>query len=391
MKTTLLVIAIVLGGNFVAFSQTADPLSEGNKLFEARNYRAAADVYSRIVNTNPDTPTKAKAWFNLGVTYQKLGRYDDAINAFNQIFSMNVDDREPGGHIMELHRNYRSRAQWLIGRILFAKGDYKGALEAYQAARLKYRPKLVCNVELQSAEYRHALHEGLTYEHLGLYTEAVQSYFRTYLPRLVDLYEAAGQLDDLKQILAKRDQEYMNSVSEYAREKLSPERLQWHRPTRKVHEVLEIHALGHTRDWPALINLLRKWSLGGGDGREEVVVRLLARYPEETMPLLKQELGTTWVRRELIYKAFGFAGTPDAVATLKSIAEKEHGMSQALSLIHALSLAGESGEKAITELDQIARDNLRRAIDQYKSGELRESYEPVRFPKITAKLSLPKE
>lgn len=391
MKTTLIAIVIVLGCNFVVFSQTVDPLTEGNKFFEARNYQAAADVYRRIVRTNLDVPTKAKAWFNLGITYQRLRRYDDAINAFTQIFSMNVNDREPGGHIMEPYRNYRSHAQWQIGRSLFEKGDYKGALEAFQAARLKYPLQSWCNVERDSAGYRYALYEGLTYEHLGSYTEAVNSYLRAYVPRVAELYDAAGQLDDLKRFLDRKDGESYNATTELARERFSREEMKKYHPTRRVQNVLGIYALGHKRDWPALIDLLRKWSSGGGDGREDVVARILARYSEETMPLLKQELGTTWIRRELIYKVFGYAGTPDAVAILKSIAEKEHGMSLAQSLIHALSLAGEPGEKAITELDQIAKDNLKRAIDQYRSGELQESYEPVRFPPIRAKLSLPKE
>ena len=390
MKTILVVIAIVLGGNFVAFSQEVDPLSEGNKYFEARQYGTAAAVYRRIASTNLDAPTKAKAWYNLGVTYQKLGQHDDAINAFTQIFSMNVNDREQGGHIMETFRNYRPRAQWLIGRSLFEKGDYKGALEAYQTARLKYPIQSWCNVEMDSAQYRYALHEGLTHEHLGQYTEAVNSYLRAYVPRVADLYDAAGQLDDLKRFLDKKDEEYFNSTSELARQKFSREEMKKYYPSRKVRDVLKIYELGQTRDWPALIELLRKWTLdGGGGGREDIVVRILARYPEETMPLLKKELGTTWIRRELIYKVFGYAGTPDAVAILKSFAEKEHGMSLAQSLIHALSLAGEPGEKAIAELDKTAKDNLRRAIDQYKSGELREAYEPVRFPPIPARLSLP--
>ena len=293
---------------------------------------------------------------------------------------------------METFRNYRPRAQWLIGSILFEKGDYKGALEAYQTARLKYPIQTWCNVQEDSWRYRYALHEGLTYEHLGLYNEAVNSYLRAYVPRVADLYDAAGQLENLKRFLESKDEESYNAASELARKKFSREEMKKYHPTRRVHNVIKVYALGQTRDWPALIDLLRKWSSSGtGDGREDVVARILARYPEETMPLLKQELATTWIRRELIYKVLGYAGTPEAVGILKSIAEKAHGMEWTLSVIHALSLAGEPGETAIMELDKIAKADLKRAINQYKSGELRESYEPVRFPPIPAKLSLPKE
>lgn len=391
MKTALVVVAIVLGCSFVGFSQTVDPLTEGNKYFEARNYQLAADVYRRIVTTDLDIPTKAKAWFNLGITYQKLGRYDDAINAFTQIFTMNVNDREPGGHIMEPYRNYRSRAQWEVGRSLFAKGDYKGALEAYQTTRLKYPFESWCNVGRELAQHRYALHEGLSYEHLGLYNEAVSAYLRAYVPRVAELYEAAGQLDDLKRFLDRKDEESFNSATELARKKFSKEEMKKYHPTRNLHHILKIYALAHTRDWAALIQLLPKRSGGVGGINHDLVVRVLARDPRATVPLLKQELARNEIYPEVIYKVLGFAGTPDAIATLKSIAAKEESI-MVFALVHALSLAGEPGEKALAELEKVANKNLRIAIDQYKSGELQERHDPeaIRFPPIPANLSLPK-
>ena len=391
MKTTLIAIVIVLGCNFVVFSQTVDPLTEGNKFFEARNYQAAADVYRRIVRTDLDVPTKAKAWFNLGITYQKLGRYDDAINSFTQIFSMNVNDREPGGHIMEPYRNYRSRAQWEVGRSLFAKGDYKGALEAYQTTRLKYPLETWCNIARDAAQHRYALHEGLIYEHLGLYNEAVRAYLRAYVPRVAELYEAVGQVDDLQRFLDRKDEDSYNSTTELARKKFSKEEMKKYHPTRTLRSMLKIYALAHTSDWPALIQLLPKRA-GGGGFNQDLLVRVLARDTEATVPLLKQELTKDEIYPEVIYKALGIAATPDAIATLKSIAAKEESI-MTFQLVYALSLAGEPGEKALAELDKVAKHNLRIAIDQYRSGVLQELHDPeaIKFPSIPANLSLPKE
>ena len=392
MKTALGAIAIVLGCGFVAFSQAVDPLTEGNKYFEQRNYQAAADVYRRIVRTDLDVPTKAKAWFNLGITYQKLGRHDDAINAFKQIFTMNVNDREPGGHIMEPYRNYRSRAQWEVGRSLFAKGDYKGALEAYQTTRLKYPFESWCNVGRELAQHQYALNEGLSYEHLGLYNEAVSAYLRAYVPRVAELYEAAGQLDDLKRFLDRKDEEYYSGTTELARQKFSKEEMKKYHPTSTLRRILKLYALAHTHDWPALIELLPKRSGGVGGINQDVLTRVLARGSKETMPLLKQELTKNEIYPEAIYKVLGLARTPDAIAILKSVAAKEEGV-MVFHLVHALSLAGEPGEKALAELEKVANKNLRMAIDQYKSGMLQEWYEPekVTFPPIPANLSLPKE
>lgn len=262
MKTILAAVVMVimahLGNNFVAFSQAVDPLTEGNKYFEARNYEAAADVYRRIVRTETDVPTKAVAWFNLGITYQKLAHYDDAINAFKQIFTMNVNDREPGGHIMEPYRNYRARAQWEISRSLLAKRDYKGALEAFHTSRLKYPLESWCNVERQLAELRYAFYEGLTYEHLGLYNEAVSAYLRAYVPRVAELYEAAGQLDDLKRFLDKQDEEYFNSADERARQKFSREEMKKFSPTHTLRSILANENLKVASD-QYTSRLLQEW------------------------------------------------------------------------------------------------------------------------------------
>jgi tetratricopeptide (TPR) repeat protein len=375
----------------LAAGQALDPLSEANRYFKERNYQAAVNIYQRILATNLDVPTKAKAWFNLGMTYQKLARYDDAINAFTQIFNMDVNDREPGGNIMEPYRNYRSRAQWEVANSLFAKGDYKGALEAYQTTRLKYPLQSWCGVEKRTAQYAYALHEGLSYEYLGLYREAVDSYLRIYAPRLVNLYEAAGQLDDLKEIISRRDRVYVASLANQLSTPVSPEDLERYRPSQILHDLLEIHALGEAHDWPALFNQLHNWSKGGGDGRQAEVVRMISRYPKETVPLLKKELGRLSVPPDLMYEALGLAGTSDAVATLKNKAKKEENIWSAMSLVHALSVAGKPGQKALKELDKIATHNLRIAIDKYKSGELQEQYEKVRFPPIPSKLALPRD
>jgi hypothetical protein len=195
----------------------------------------------------------------------------------------------------------------------------------------------------------------------------------------------------LKRIIDSRDQAYLNMVSKQSGSLISPEEFKKYRPSQKLHEILEIHALGESRNWPALFKLLRHWSTGSGNGRQDVVVRMLARYPEETVPLLKQELIKAEVPPYLMHQALGLSGIPDAVATLKRMAEKEENIWSALSLVHALSLAGKLGQKALVDLDMKATNNLRIAIDRYKSGELQESYEGTKFPPIPSRLSLPRE
>jgi tetratricopeptide (TPR) repeat protein len=395
MKTAVFVVALVLSGqlgsNFVVFGQAVDPLAEGNGRFEARDYQGAAEVYQRLLKTDIDVPTRAKVWFNLGLTLQKLARYDEAVSAFGQIFELDVNDRETGGHLMEPYRNYRSRAQWEIGHSLFAKGDYRGALEAYRTTRLKYPLESWCGVEAEVAQHQYALHEGLSYEHLGLYREAVESYLRIHSRRLFELYEATGQLEDLKRMLAVRDQAYLNALAGRAGKMVSPAQFKQSRPSWLLHEMIDIHASGQSRDWPALFRLLREWSTGSGMGREQVVVSVLARYPEETVPLLKREIARGEAPPGLMYRALGLAGTPDAVATLKSFAEREENYYLVLWAVEALGTSGELGRAALEDLDKGAKNNLRIVLDQHKSGVLEERRGGVKFPPIPPKLTLPKE
>lgn len=383
MSTSLvrLLLIVQLSVTGVIAGQGVDPLTEANRLFEARDYQAAAVAYRAVAEKTSDIPTAAKAWFNLGLTYRKLNRHNEAIAAFSQIFQMDVDDREPGGHIMEPYRNYRSKAQWHVGLSLFAKGDYTGALEAYLTTKLKYPFQSWCNVEEQAAQEMYGLHEGLTYEHLGLYREAVDAYLRVYAPRLVDLYEAAGQLDDLKRIISRRDPTpSTGSVS-----------LEF-QPSRNLRDMLEIRAMAEAHAWPRLLELLRHWSKGSGNGRQNYLAKMLARYPRETLPLLKRELDAGAGYPQLVYQTMGLMGTPESVATLKGQAEREENIWLSSSLVYALSLSGELGQAALDDLDKRARGNLRIAIDHFKSGLLLEMYAAnMTFPSIPPRLVLPRD
>ena len=385
-RWSALFLMVLLSGTCVLVGQASkgqqvDPLSEGNRLFEARDYQAAALAYRALLDNTTDVPTAAKAWFNLGLSYQKLNRHQDAIGAFREIFDMNVNDREVGGHIMEPYRNYRSRAQWQVGQSLFATGDYQGALEAYLTTKLKYPFQSWCNVEEEAAQEMYALHEGLTYEHLGMYREAVGAYFRVYAPRLVDLYEAAGQLADLKAIISQPNP--LPSGGSVSSESGALRHLQ---------DTLDIHTMAEAHEWAPLFDLLRDWSKGGGNGRQNYLAKMLARYPQETLPLLRGELNDMSGYRQLVYQTIGLMGTPEAVATLKELAETEDGIWSAMSLVHALSLAGELGRTALNDLDKRATGSLKIAIDHLKSGRLQELYrDGMTFPSISAKPVLPRD
>jgi tetratricopeptide (TPR) repeat protein len=91
-------------------------------------------------------------------------------------------------------------SQWRIAEILFARGDYAGALAALR--RTEGDLPGSCTGRL---EYHYDLNLAILYEYLGEYRKAVGSYLMAarWLPReraairLLELYQAAGRQGDL--------------------------------------------------------------------------------------------------------------------------------------------------------------------------------------------------
>jgi tetratricopeptide (TPR) repeat protein len=122
-----------------AESKPLTPFEIANRLYEQGKYAEAERSFRAVLGQPLDVPTRGKATFNLALTLQKLRRYDEAIKILDHLLAQPVNDREPGGHLMEPYRNYRPRAQWEIGDCHFAKKEYQAALRAYRTTKEKFR------------------------------------------------------------------------------------------------------------------------------------------------------------------------------------------------------------------------------------------------------------
>ena len=112
-----------------------DRFDAANDLFSKGKLREAATAYDALLKERPKPPTWGKVTFNLGIAHMSLSEYDQAIRTFETVFASKVDDREPGGNLMEEFRNYRYRACLQISRCYEAKGDIPGALSFAIKAR----------------------------------------------------------------------------------------------------------------------------------------------------------------------------------------------------------------------------------------------------------------
>ncbi|NQT86827.1 ankyrin repeat domain-containing protein [bacterium] len=394
----------------------SDMLAAANKAYEAERFVEALALWEKIVANHTGTSAWPKALFNIGLLRKEQHRYDDAMAAFKRLTGSQVDDREPGAHIMEAYRNYRPRALWETAMCLLATGQHEEALRAFGEVRTKHPFESWCGNAHAEYAYRYDLHEGICLEYLGRHAEAVERYYRAaivsamsglyYNPiahvRLVDLYEAAGQTDDLKASLAETDRAMLKVVEEQFKQheqELPPDIFDKVRPSRMMTRILDIRRMGREGDFVGLLKLLPDNS--GGGGTEEAYARrakwraveaakALARSPEKAGPLLatearkKGEMSDKW----LLY-ALGVCRTPETIRGLRRLAGREGNLWASRSLVYAMSMAGPAGEQAIDELAETLEGHMMGAIRRHREGTLRDGDASDLLPPIPTGLKLP--
>lgn len=408
-----------------------------NKAYEARRYDEAAGLWRRIERDWPNTPAWGKAAFNLGVDLKRQQKYDEAVAQFGRVLAGNVDDREEGADIMETYRNYRPRAQWEIAQCLLAKGDHAGALAPFVTVRQKYPFRSWCGNEIHAFARRHAFYEALCLEHLDRHAEAVANYYRAAVAfaggpaapalRLVELYAATGQLADLRRALDEEDARHARAVAPQIEALRKELRERGDRPSNPIEgiirqtsvnartlalrDLLALRYLEAAGDWAALAAQVKK----GGSSVSAVqrtsregnplaveAARLLARRPDRAVPHLAKRLGSDGgVHDGWIFYALGRCGTAEAVALLKAqvASERMEDSYAAASLAHALTLAGDAGRAALTDLIAGAKQDgdrgrlrqFRWAAERLLAGELAgvDEGDAPPFPAVPEGLRLP--
>jgi len=410
-----LVLKTIATSRHATSDDAANALLEiGNQHYQSGDYGQAEAVWLKVREQFPTSAAWAKAVFNLGVLHKEKGEFPQAIHYFEQLLKADVNDLEPGGHIMEAYRNHRPRSQWEIGNCLFAQKKYREALEAYRLAETKYPFRSWCGTCQAGYRYRYAFYQGLCYDWLGEPATAVRLYCKAirgplgppsapeaYL-RIVDLYEAAGQREALGQLLDAIDQQHLAEVKRHMKgeKQIDDQKILKSSPSRTMRRVLELRQMEAAEDWHALIGLLKiKGTVAGPDeaharrGNWEAVeaARLLAKHSKATVPLLIARLERA-DRQDVkwVYYALGRCGTEEAVEALKANALKETNCWWTNAVIYALSLAGERGDIALRELAKVAEENLKGSIQRYREGRIGDRDADITFPEPKNIPSLPK-
>lgn len=359
----------------------------GQVALRARDQESALDHWARVVTLHPRTPAGRSAGLLIAGLLQRRGEHRKAIDLLEGLIREGAT--QPAGE----HQTHVRMIRMQIGHCLLAMGKHAEALAAYNAAAAK-------------SSFRPSLWQGLCCDHLGRHAEAAARYFEVavqaggdrpqVLIRLVELYRSAGQLGDLQAMCAEMDRGYHAVQRKKFTHGMPPSRP----PSRVIGRAVQMRQWEQAGQLDKLVALLRiKGSTAGPEEYRQRVdnweaieaARLLALRAEKAVPLLEAKLAHCDVQdRKWVYYALGRCGGQRAVATLKEAGRKEKNIWWLLSVVYALSLAGEEGQAAIRDLSGEPDSNLRAAVRTAQRGELGDKEKDLIFPAIPQKLSLPK-
>ena len=122
----------------------SEKMAEAVQFFENEDYAKAEEAFKKLRARKLPRSTWGMVSNNLGLVLKIEEKYGEAIEVFESILVSDVNDRDPGGHIMENFRNYRHKASIQIALCYEAKGDIPKALEYIELARTKYAFEAHC-------------------------------------------------------------------------------------------------------------------------------------------------------------------------------------------------------------------------------------------------------
>ena len=396
-----LAVALTLWGTFATAGQPAESGSEQmsredcSRALSQERYEDAVRACETFIAHTPPFGILLDAYRELEATYKRLGllhvcetaaqevplwtpidAYYDLGTAYEALIAFRQAEAGEAA-LPDCEKPWDGRVQSAIAEVLFAKRDYPGARAALQLAQGKYGG--FCGNAMRDRWYRQHVNRGVIHEHLGNYDKAVADYVlggrvREQV-RVIALYEAAGQRNDLLKILeederaARTGAPCVPTVGDDA----SLREFAFRTPVmrRRSSRIQEIRQLEKSRDWSALADILAPTVGRDLKPREEYEIteaaNLLAKHPREAVPILVDRLNSP---NRSGYSIF--------------------------ILVNALILAGEDGTKALDALYPSSSVYLKRLIERHRTGELVYSGRPfgrpygvLPFPPIPDRLELP--
>lgn len=181
-------------------------LGSGRTWLLADEPQQAALTLETLIQTYPDSPQLAYAFFTLAQAYSALGENEIASLAYTEYLN-----RRPGfidGYVLELRGDER-----------FAAGDYLNAAQDFRAAFVQ--PGLLDGTFLEMKEARAYALAGNSNQALALYDDLYNRTTNEYTKALIDLrkgqiFTALGQFDQASQVYLDAVNNYPTSYDSYS-------------------------------------------------------------------------------------------------------------------------------------------------------------------------------
>ena len=309
------------------------------RVAEARGHHGEAVQLLGPLAADSTFPLRRDARVTLGIAYERLSRYQDAIEILQPELKLANDpmwDPRTGSA-------FRAEAQWIIALSLMHLQQHEAALEAIADAEQRYRAPH-CGYGFAIDEFRNELYRGLTLEHLGRYPEAAQAYLRaatgihqdpTPAIRLADLYESTGQWDKLKAVASGADNPRLANLR----------------------RVVQLREAEHQHDLATLFYFLdeRVGALWDPEVQRQnwgafEAAALIARRPEEIMRGMKDRIAAPW-NRGIVYYTVGLTRTKEGAAILReALLKKPVEDFRTELLVYSLRVAGQPGRDVLRRL-----------------------------------------
>lgn len=373
MRRTLFLIFIFCifysGAASISSAQNKNPLDEANNFYAEKNYAEAIEIYRKLLGETSDADEKAKITYNLGMSFRLMNQFGEAQNQFQKVLAINVSNRAIKQGILNTYENYHHNAQFEIAKIQYETRDFESALKSFRDAGKKYPFKSECGSCIRDENYKITLFEAATLERLNRNKEAFDAYFKIAHPRLIEIYAVNKNLDKLVEITAKKNEPF---IKEYEKKSYTRERIEYFLPTKNYTDFFKFYEYSKNGNSAALLDELRKFAASPQDNYlKDWTAKMLAANPETAVSLVAAEFKNLKTYPYVFYRTLGFAATPEAIAILKTRAEKSNGWFDAESIVASFILAGEAGKAAIKELEaKTLNQNIKLAIQKYENGEL---------------------
>lgn len=91
-----------------------DPLLDynlGNTYYKTRRFEEAATSYQRVLSRSPDPKLKERAWYNLGNTSYKQGKLEDAVNQYLEALKLDPQDEAARKNLEKTREEIRRRLE----------------------------------------------------------------------------------------------------------------------------------------------------------------------------------------------------------------------------------------------------------------------------------------